>query len=38
MSLEKVKTSDVMSSGLVAGTRSGEDALALGYCTVQCFD
>ena len=38
MSLEKVKTSDVMSSGVVAGTRSGEDAMALGYFTVQCFD
>lgn len=38
MSLEKVKTSDVMSSGLIAGTRSGEDALALGYFTIQCYD
>jgi len=38
MSLEKIKTSDTMASGLIAGTRSGEDAVALGYFTVQCFD
>jgi hypothetical protein len=38
MSLEKVKMNESISSGLVAGTRSGEGAMALGYFTIQCFD
>ncbi|CAB5223832.1 hypothetical protein UFOVP393_13 [uncultured Caudovirales phage] len=38
MSLEKVKMNESVSSGLVAGTRSGEGAMALGYFTIQCFD
>lgn len=38
MSIEKVKSSDTVASGLIAGTRSGEDALALGKFTIQCFD
>jgi hypothetical protein len=38
MSLEKVKMNESISSGLVAGTRSGEGAMAMGYFTIQCFD
>jgi hypothetical protein len=38
MSIEKVKSSDTVASGLIAGTRSGEDALALGKFIIQCFD
>jgi hypothetical protein len=38
MSLEKAKTSDVMSSGLIAGTHPVEQMTALGYFTIQCFD
>ena len=38
MSIEKTKSVDSVSSGLIAGTRSGEEMQALGYFTVQCFD
>ena len=38
MSLEKVKMNESISSGLVAGARSGEHPTALGYFTIQCFD
>jgi hypothetical protein len=38
MSIEKTKSTDYITSGLIAGTRSGENATALGYFTVQCFD
>jgi hypothetical protein len=38
MSIEKAKSTDTMSSGLVAGTNSGEQMSALGYFTVQCYD
>lgn len=38
MSLEKTKTSDVMSSGLIAATRPAEKMTALGYFTIQCYD
>ena len=38
MSIEKAKSSDTVASGLVAGTRSGEGTMALGYFTIQCFD
>lgn len=38
MSLEKVKSIDTVSSGLSAGTNSGENALALGRFIVQCYD
>jgi hypothetical protein len=37
MSVEKTKSIDTTTSGLVAGTRSGEGAMALGYFTIQCF-
>jgi hypothetical protein len=32
------KSVDTVAAGLSAGTLSGEDATALGYFTVQCFD
>ena len=38
MSNEIVKSVDTMSAGLVAGTRSGEEMMALGHFKVQCFD
>jgi hypothetical protein len=38
MSIEIAQSTDSVTSGLVAGTRSGESAMALGYFTVQCFD
>jgi len=38
MSTEKIKSTDIVSSGLSAGTGSGENALALGRFTIQCFD
>ena len=37
MSIEKAKSTDTVSSGLVAGTRSGENALALGQFTFECI-
>ena len=37
MSIEKAKSTDTVSSGLVAGTRSGESALALGQFTFECI-
>jgi hypothetical protein len=38
MSIEKTKSTDTMSSGLIAGTRPVEQMTALGYFTIQCFD
>jgi hypothetical protein len=38
MSNEIVKSKDTMSAGLMAGTRSGEEMMALGHFKVQCFD
>jgi hypothetical protein len=38
MSKEIVKSVDTMSAGLVAGTKSGEEMLALGRFKIQCFD
>ena len=38
MSLEKAKSTDIMSSDIVARTGSGENALALGKFTIQCYD
>lgn len=38
MSIEKTKSTDTVTSGLVAGTRSGEEMQALGHFTVQCYD
>ena len=38
MSNEKIATADTVSSGLTCGTRSGEDALALGKFTMTCYD
>ena len=38
MSNEIVKSKDTMTAGLVAGTRSGEEMLAMGRFKVQCFD
>jgi hypothetical protein len=38
MSLEKAKSTDIMSSDIVARTGSGENALALGKFTMQCYD
>ena len=37
MSIEKAKSTYTVSSGLVAGTRSGEIALALGQFTFECI-
>jgi len=38
MSIEKVKSTDTVTSGLVAGTRSGDNALALGKFKMECYD
>jgi hypothetical protein len=38
MSIEKVKSTDTVTSGLVAGTRSGDNALALGRFKMECYD
>jgi hypothetical protein len=38
MSNEKVKSTDTVTSGLVAGTRSGDNALALGRFKMACYD
>jgi len=38
MSIEKVKSTDTVTSGLVAGTRSGDSALALGRFKMACYD
>ena len=38
MSIELAKASDVATSGLVAGTKSGESASATGCFLVECFD
>ena len=37
MSIEKAVSTDIMSSGLIAGTRSGESALALGRFNFECI-
>ena len=37
MSIAKAKSTDTVSSGLVAGTRSGESALALGQFNFECI-
>ena len=38
MSLEKVKSIDIMSSALTAGTGNNENMMALGKFTIQCYD
>jgi hypothetical protein len=38
MSIEKVKSTDTVSSGLIAGTGSGENMMAMGRFTIQCYD
>lgn len=38
MSHEKAQANDVVASGLVAGTKSGEAAKATGKFTMECFD
>ena len=38
MSNEIVKSVDTMNAGLMAGTKSGEEMLAMGKFKVQCFD
>ena len=38
MANEKVKSTDTVTSGLVAGTRSGDNALALGRFKMACYD
>lgn len=38
MSNEIVKSKDTMTAGLMAGTRSGEEMMAMGRFKVQCFD
>jgi len=38
MSIEKIKSTDTVTSGLVAGTRSGDNALALGRFKMACYD
>lgn len=38
MSIEKVVSTDTVSSGLIAGTGAGENMMAMGRFKVQCFD
>jgi len=38
MSIEKAKATDTVSSGLIAGTKSGEAAKATGKFTIECLD
>lgn len=38
MSIEKAKSTDIVSSGLVARTGTGEEMLAMGKFRIQCFD
>ena len=38
MSNEKIRSADIVSSGLTAGTKSGEEMLALGKFTMTCYD
>ena len=38
MSNEIVKSVDTMNAGLMAGTKSGEEMLAMGRFKIQCFD
>ena len=38
MSIEKTKAQDIVSSGLIAGTRSGEELRAMGKFKVECYD
>ena len=38
MSIEKAKATDVVASGLVAGTKSGETAKATGKFVMECYD
>ena len=38
MSIEKAKAVDVAAGGLVAGTKTGEEAKAVGKYVVECFD
>jgi len=38
MTIEKLKAADIVSSGLTANTKSGEDAEATGVFHVQCHD
>jgi hypothetical protein len=38
MSLEKAKSTDIVSSGLVARTGAGETMMALGKFTIQCYN
>ena len=37
MTIEKAKSTDTVSSGLVAGTKSGESAVALGRFDFECI-
>lgn len=38
MSIEKAKANDVVSSGLVAGSKAGEELMAMGRFIVECYD
>jgi hypothetical protein len=38
MSIEKLNAKDSVSSGLIAGTRNGEEAKATGKFTIECLD
>ena len=38
MSIEKTKSTDTVSSGLIAGAKPEEQMTALGYFTIQCYD
>ena len=38
MSIEKTKANDVVSSGLVAGSKAGEKLMAMGKFIVECYD
>jgi hypothetical protein len=38
MSIEKAKAVDVAAGGLIANTKAGEEAKAVGKYTVECFD
>ena len=37
MTIEKAKSTDTVNSGLVAGTKSGESAVALGRFDFECI-
>jgi len=38
MSIEKTKSTDTVSSGLIAGAKPEDQMTAMGYFTIQCYD